>query len=90
MARIKFTYALKRFFPTLTEIETQAKTVGEALKTAEDHFPGIKSYIVDEHGALRKHVIIFIGSEQISDKEKLSDEIMDNEEIYIFQALSGG
>lgn len=49
-----------------------------------------RSYVLDEHGALRKHMIIFINGEMIHDRERLSDPVPANGELYVMQALSGG
>lgn len=90
MARIKFTPNLKRFFPDLTEIEVDASTVAEVVAEVDSRWRGIADYIVDERGALRKHVNIFVGDELIHDKQNLSDAVSSETKIYIMQALSGG
>lgn len=90
MASIKFTPNLKRYFPTLTPVEVEATTVAEIIAAVEEHWHGLADYIVDERGALRKHVNIFIGDELIRDKQTLSDSVNPDTQIYIMQALSGG
>ena len=47
-------------------------------------------YIVDERGALRRHVNIFVGDELIYDRDTLSDPVNSDSRVFIFQALSGG
>jgi molybdopterin synthase sulfur carrier subunit len=90
MTTVRFTKALKRFFPSLKETETTGKTLTEILNEMDDHYPGVRSYLVDEQGALRKHVNIFINGKIITDRTRLSDSFSENSEIYIIQALSGG
>ena len=90
MAKVCFTSALKRFFPDLEEKEIPGETVSEVIKMLENHYPGIGDFLVDEQGVLRKHVNIFVDGELIQDRETLKDEINANDEILIFQALSGG
>ncbi len=90
MARIKFTSALKRFFPRLTETEIGGGTVKEVLINIEEIHPGISNYIVDEHGHLRKHVNIFVQGDLIKDREALNDKVKSSDEVLVFQALSGG
>ncbi|MBK5272653.1 MAG: MoaD/ThiS family protein [Bacteroidia bacterium] len=62
----------------------------EIFKEIETSYPGIKSYVLDEKGSLRKHVNIFIDGTMIDDRDQLSDAVSSNSEIYIIQALSGG
>jgi molybdopterin synthase sulfur carrier subunit len=90
MALVKFTPNLKRFFPDLCEIEVEGATVAEVLAAVEARWEGLADYIIDERGALRKHVNIFIGEDLINDKQNLSDAVGQNTRVYIMQALSGG
>ena len=90
MARVKFTPNLQRFFPDLTELEVEATTIADAVAAVDRRWQGLGDYIIDEQGALRKHVNIFIGDELIRDKRTLSDEVAADTRIYIMQALSGG
>ena len=90
MAKIKFTAALKRFFPDLKELDISGETVAEVIQATEMQYPGIKEYLLDERGAVRQHMNIFVRGELIEDRETLQDALKENDEIVIFQALSGG
>jgi molybdopterin converting factor small subunit len=90
MAKVKFTSALKRFFPTLSVMEVHASNVHDVLVEVEKKFPGISGYLVDDAGCLRQHVNIFIKDELIKDRISLTDHLNDQDEVTIFQALSGG
>lgn len=90
MAKIKFTAALKRFFPDLKELDISGRTVAEVIQATEVKYPGISSYLLDERGAVRQHMNIFVRGELIEDRETLQDTLSENDEIVIFQALSGG
>ena len=90
MPTVKFTYALNRFFKGLKDTPAEGVTLKEVLKQIDGRYPGIKNYILDEQGSLRRHVNIFIDGTLINDRTTLSDPFSDNSEIYIIQALSGG
>jgi len=90
MAKVNFTKALKRFFPQLEPFEVSGNTLVEILNQVETHYPGMKNYLLDNSGALREHVNIFIGEEKIKDLHLLSDKVKEDDEIFILQALSGG
>ena len=90
MPVVKFTNALKRFFPTLQDTPAGGSTIAGILGEMDTHYPGVKSYLLDEHGHLRKHVNIFIDGNMITDRNTLNDAFTANSEIYIIQALSGG
>ena len=90
MPTVKFTYALKRFFPGLKDTPANGNTLASILQEMDANYPGVRSYLLDEQGSLRHHVNIFIGGTMIKDRTALSDSFPDNSEIYIMQALSGG
>jgi len=90
MAHVRFTAALKRFFPSITEMEAAGGTVKEILDQINQKHPGILQYLVDEHGALRNHVNIYLQGSLIHDRILLLDSVNAKDEILIFQALSGG
>lgn len=90
MQKVRFTSALKRFFPSLKEEEVKGKTVSEVLNKLEEKYPGMKDYLLEEGGRVRKHINIFIGDQLVDDREGLSDVVKEGDEILIFQALSGG
>ncbi len=90
MATINFTSALKRFYPDLKPVTIHAATIAEGLNELNQHYPNLSDFLLDEHGALRPHINVFIGNSMIADREFLTDIIGEKEEILIFQALSGG
>jgi molybdopterin synthase sulfur carrier subunit len=90
MPTVKFTKALKRFFPALADTPSTGSSLADVLHEIDSHYPGICSYLLDEQGSLRKHVNIFIDGNMITDRNTLKDAFMENSEIYIIQALSGG
>jgi molybdopterin converting factor small subunit len=91
MPRVHITRHLIRFFPDLKEqVEVEGGTVAEVLAALDRTYPGLAGYVVDERGALRKHVNIFVRRERIQDRQTLSDPVGKDDEMHIFQALSGG
>lgn len=90
MPTVKFTYALKRFFPGLKDIPADGNSFTEIFREIDTRYPGLSGYVLDEHGSLRRHVNIFIDGKMINDRKTLSDPFAVGSEIYIMQALSGG
>jgi molybdopterin synthase sulfur carrier subunit len=91
MAYLKFTRHLFRFFPDLDQnIEVEGQTVAEVVAALDQQFPGLAAYIINEHGSLRRHVNVFVDQAMIRDRQRLQDPVRPDDQIYIFQALSGG
>ncbi len=89
MPRVIFTSNLRRHLEVPPQT-VEGATVREALERVFAAYPPIEGYIVDERFRLRKHVMIFVNAEPITDRATLGDEIKPDAEIYVMQALSGG
>jgi molybdopterin synthase sulfur carrier subunit len=89
MARIAFTPNLRRHLDVAT-LEAPAATVREALDHAFAANPRLRSYLLDEHGRLRKHVTVFVNNRTVADRLALTDRLAPDDEVFVFQALSGG
>jgi hypothetical protein len=89
MATITFTKNIQRHVPC-PPAEVSGRTLREVLAAAFAANEVARGYVLDEHGALRKHMIIFINGEQIRDRTSLSDPVPPGAEVYVLQALSGG
>ena len=92
MPSVKMTQHLYRYFPILENrtITVPVGTVAEILCAINEIAPGFTDYVLDEQGALRRHVNLSINDTIVIDKKTLSDRVPDDGTVYIFQALSGG
>ncbi len=90
MALIRFTENIQRHI-VCPEREVAGATLREAL---DAYFAGdqaaARSYVLDDTGALRKHMAIFINSEPLHDRKTLADQVAPDAKIDVMQALSGG
>ena len=89
MARLSFTTNLQRHLQCETQ-EHPGSTVAEILAAAFAQDPRLRGYVLEDDGSLRKHMNIFLNGRQIADRRGLSDLVIDADELYIMQALSGG
>lgn len=89
MPRVHFTKNLQRHVPC-PPVDVVGSTVHEALMNVFLQNPRLEGYVVDERGALRKHMTVFIDGAQVKDRQFLSDTSLPSSEIYVMQALSGG
>ena len=92
MPTVKMTRHLYRFFPALENrtITVPAGSVAEILRAVNEIAPGFTDYVLDERGALRRHVNLCVNDTIVVDRKTLSDRVPDDGTLYIFQALSGG
>jgi sulfur-carrier protein len=74
----------------LLAIEGSPTTVSEALAMLWKDYPGLRDRIVDEQGAVRQHINIFVGDEAIRFADGLSTKVPADTEVLIVPAVSGG
>ncbi|KAB2939748.1 MAG: MoaD/ThiS family protein [Hyphomicrobium sp.] len=89
MPRVVFTPNLQRHI-ACPPVSVEARTVREALEAALAGNARARAYVLDDQSALRKHMVVFVDGKRITDRVHLSDPVLENGEIYVLQALSGG
>jgi sulfur-carrier protein len=89
MARVVFTANLQRHI-VCPPAEVAGRTVREVLDAAFAGNEHARGYVLDEQGALRKHMLVFVDGALVTDRDGLSDPVPANAEVYVLQALSGG
>ncbi len=89
MPTVVFTSNLQRHVECLPQT-VAGRTVGECLEHVFAQNERTRGYVLDDQGAVRKHMMIFVDGRAIGDRETLGDAVSENGEIYVMQALSGG
>lgn len=89
MPRVRFTQNIQR------HVACPPRTVeGSSLRQVlEAYFIGnqpARGYVLDDQGALRKHMAIFINGEPVLDRTGLADPVPEDATVDVIQALSGG
>jgi molybdopterin synthase sulfur carrier subunit len=89
MPHIRFTQNIQRHVPC-PPASVGGSTVREVLNAYFTTNPPARGYVLDDQGALRKHMAIFVNGEPVLDRVKLADSVPADGTIDIIQALSGG
>jgi hypothetical protein len=89
MATVVFTANLQRHV-ALPQAEAPGATVREVLDGVFAEHGQMRGYVLDEQGALRKHMGIIVDGVVIGDRQRLSDAVAPTSRIFVLQALSGG
>jgi sulfur-carrier protein len=89
MAQVRFTPHL-RLHLDVVDRAFPGETVAAVLAGAFADFPKLRGYVLDDQDRLRKHVTIFVNGTMIRDRNTLGDPVAADDEVFVFQALSGG
>lgn len=71
-------------------VDVAAATVRQALDAAFVTYPTVRGYLLDDAGALRRHVTVFVDGAVVTDRATLAQRIPPGARIDVLQALSGG
>lgn len=81
---------LRRLTGGQTRLEIAAGSVGELLDRLEAAHPGVRGYLLDETGALREYVNLFVGANEVRTLAGLQPRLADDDEVSIIPAMAGG
>lgn len=72
------------------EVQVDGATVGEALKALESAHPGFTERLLDDGGALRRFVSVFVADDDVRYLQGLDTPVPDGETVAIIPAVAGG
>jgi hypothetical protein len=98
MARVVLAPALARWLSSDTgaavggevAVDVSGADLGEVMDGLFVLHPRLRGYVLDEQGALRHHVAVFVDGQVVRDKHRPKQPLDDDAEVYVTQALSGG
>ncbi|HEU0040359.1 MAG TPA: MoaD/ThiS family protein, partial [Verrucomicrobiae bacterium] len=71
-------------------VEVNAATIGEAIAELQRRFPGIQERLLDDTGAVRRFVNVYVNEEDIRFLNNQLTPLKDGDEISIIPAIAGG
>jgi molybdopterin synthase sulfur carrier subunit len=71
-------------------VEVTAGTVGAAIAALQSRYPGIQERLLDETGAVRRFVNVYVNEEDIRFLQNQETPLKEGDEISIIPAIAGG
>ncbi len=81
---------LRKYTSGKDEVSAEGKTLKELLQDLEKNYSGIGARIMDEKGAIRRFVNIYLNDEDVRFKSNLETPLKDGDTISIIPAIAGG
>ena len=81
---------LRRFAAEQAKVNVNAKNVAEAIRSLTSIHPSLTPYIYDEAELIRKHVRIYLGEDDIREKDGINTLLKAGDELSIIPAIAGG
>jgi sulfur-carrier protein len=88
--KVRIPTPLRKLTNDAEVVEVSAKTVGDAITELQGQFPGIQERLVDEAGAVRRFVNVYVNEEDIRFLQNQQTPLKDGDEVSIIPAIAGG
>ena len=86
MATVRLRAPLSELCGGKRELELEGLTVGEVLQALEREHPDARGWILDERGAIREHINVFVNR----DYGREDTAVAENDRLHVIPAISGG
>ena len=90
MPTVHLPSALKDYAAGHRRVAVAGGTVAVVLSALGQAHPGVGQRVLDERGALRPHVNVFVNGESIRYLDGLATPVAERDEVWILPAVSGG
>jgi len=72
------------------KIEVTGATVGEALESLLEQFPGLREQIFTEDGSLNRFVNVYVNGRDVRYEQELATPVGESDEVILLPAMAGG
>jgi molybdopterin converting factor small subunit len=73
-----------------TKLEARAGTLGDVITDIDRRHPGFRSRVLDDSGAIRTYVNVYIGDDDARSKGGTGAAVPDGSEVMVIPAMAGG
>ena len=73
-----------------SEVQVEGSTVAEVLVSLDASHPGFRDRLLDDDGALRRFVNVFVADDDVRYLQGLDTAVPDGETVAIIPAVAGG
>jgi sulfur-carrier protein len=87
MIAVRLPTVLRPFAGGAERVEADGSTVAEVFAALD---PALRRRLTDEQGAVRRHVNIYLGDDNIRDLDGLGTPLKDGDELLILPSVAGG
>ncbi len=89
-ATVRIPTILRTYTAGAGEVTADGGTLAAVLDSLEASYPGIRGRILDDGGALRRFVNVYVGDDDVRFIGGLDAEVPDGAKISIIPAVAGG
>ncbi len=73
-----------------SQVSASGSTLAEVLDDLDSSYPGIKARILDDQGAIRRFVNVYVGNDDVRFLDALETPTGDGAQVSVIPAVAGG
>jgi molybdopterin synthase sulfur carrier subunit len=81
---------LRTYTDGASEVTADGGTLAEVLDSLETSYPGIRGRILDDQGALRRFVNVYVGNDDVRFLDSLDTSTPEGAQVSVIPAVAGG
>ncbi|MCW2812293.1 MAG: cysO [Friedmanniella sp.] len=89
-ATVRIPTILRTYTSGTGEVSADGGTLAEVLDSLESNYPGLRARILDDAGALRRFVNVYVADDDVRFIGGLAAPVPDGTKISIIPAVAGG
>jgi len=89
-ASVRIPTILRSYTGGVSEVPAEGSTLAEVLDSLESNHPGIRTRVLDDAGALRRFVNVYVGDDDVRFIGGLEAAVADGAKVSIIPAVAGG
>ena len=88
--RVRIPTILRTYTGGESEVGAEGETLGQVLDDLDASYPGIKGRILDDQGALRRFVNVYVGNDDVRFLDALETKVEAGAQVSVIPAVAGG
>lgn len=89
-AKVRIPTPLRKLTNNEEVVEVDGGTIGAIITELQSRYPGIKERLLDDNGAVRRFVNVYVNEEDIRFLQNQQTPVKSGDEISIIPAIAGG
>ena len=81
---------LRSYTAGASEVSAEGASLAEVLDDLDAKHPGIKARILDDQGAIRRFVNVYVGNDDVRFLDNLATATPDGTQVSVIPAVAGG
>jgi len=73
-----------------SQVSAEGETLSEVIENLDASYPGIKGRILDEQGAIRRFVNVYVGNDDVRFIDGVQTQTAEGAQVSVIPAVAGG